>query len=130
MKQLRDNLWIGNIDSPQNPEILKQNGITAILNVAFNVTNPQYNPADFRMVQINLDDDSDNPFYLLRLTIDTLKIMWQEKEKVLVHCQLGKSRSTWVICQTIAELEKREIDDVLKEIQEKYPEAIKGPLFI
>ena len=129
MVKIRDNIWLVNERDGRNIRLIKKNGITAVLNVAFDVPGQVFDPREIDFVKIGLGDYNKNKEYLKRLAVDTLKNMLYNGEKVLVHCAVGASRSVWVICQAISELERKHINDVLEEVQKSSIRAIRGPLF-
>lgn len=49
------------------------------------------------------------------------EVLSSEKNKVLIHCFAGKSRSTTVLLAFLMESEKKKRDELLKEVKEKRP---------
>ena len=136
MTKIRENLYLGSWNSAK-PEELKKNGITAVLDVAFDTQIAYfeyhheplvYHPDEFRRVSINLGDYQDNKPYMKDLAIQTLKAMLYNGEKVLVHCVAGASRSVYVVVRLLSELEGRSYHDVFEEIQKLRPIGLLGPM--
>lgn len=129
MNKIRDNIWISGFDKAQDLGWLKEQGITAILNVATDVDDPDYFGKEISVVKIALGDCDYNKPYMKDLAVTTLKLMLMNNEKVLVHCAAGVSRSVWVVCKTLGDLENKNPREILEEVQQKRPIALYGPLF-
>lgn len=127
--KIRDNLFITDYQIPHEIDFIKENHITAVLNVAFEVNDPEYIPTAVRAVKIFLGDYGDNKPYMKEIAIDTLVKMLQNKEVVIVHCNAGMSRSVYVTCHTLARIEKKLPMDVFKEVITQHPFALVGPLW-
>lgn len=64
MNKIRDNIWISGLDKPQELGWIKQEGITAILNVAIDVNDPDYFNDNIANVKIGLGDCDYNKPYM------------------------------------------------------------------
>ena len=129
MIKLRDNLFVSNWQAPREPDYLKENGITAILNVAYEINDPEYGPGEIKMIKIALTDNDSNEKYMKRLAVDAAKRVMEGGGRLLVHCNAGQSRSVYVCTMAIAELEGKNHHDVWNEIKKLHPFAMFGPLF-
>ena len=136
MDKVRENLWIGNEEAAANIEALKKAGITAVLNVAWDVNDPvlenkETGMGDFsiRQIKVALRDHSDNKPYMKDIAVNTLKYLLLNDEKVLVHCAAGISRSAYVAVRATAELEGKSLGMIFSEFNEKRPQIVLGPLF-
>lgn len=130
MNEIRPNLYIGCMEEAQDLEFLKLNRITAVLNVAQGVNDPDLIGSEvIANVKIGLGDFDGNKPYLKDLAVYALKMMLAADERVLVHCRKGISRAVWVVCRTIADLDHTNPDIVLQEVITKRSEAQRGPLF-
>ncbi len=130
MNKLRDNLYIGNARDGSFLLGLRDNKITAILNVAYEVNDPIYDPKEIRSVKIGLLDSGKNKPYIKDLAIAMLISLLKEGEIVLVHCGAGLSRSVFVTCFALQTLEKIEAYDIFQEIRNIKPFAQKGELWL
>lgn len=129
MNKIRDNLYIGNASDPKNTEQLNKAGITAILNVAYEVDDPVYFPHQFSCVKVGLSDSNKNTVKMRQLAIDTLVRLLEHGDNVLVHCAAGQSRAVFVASHGIANFEKKVPEEVLAEIIKIRVFAHKGPLW-
>lgn len=129
MIKFRPNLYIGNYKDAADPVQLQKDGITGILNVAFEIDEGPVPPTEFRYFKIGLMDNDKNKEYTKRLAVDALKRMLTEKEQCLVHCAAGLSRSVYVAVSAIAELESKDPHDVYEELKLVHPMAMWGSLF-
>ena len=131
MDQIRPNIWIGGAEGRDVVEDLKAKGITAVLNVACDINSRgDIPPEDLRQIKIGLADHSLNQPYMKEIAVYTLKMMLLHGEIVLVHCAAGMSRSVWVVCKALSDLEGVDPKHILEEVQAKRPVATYGPLFV
>lgn len=129
MVKFRDNLYVGNYRDSHDDKLLLDGGITAVLNVAYEIDDPVYPPFQIRYAKVGLMDNHMNYPYIKELAVETLIAMLQDGETVLVHCAAGLSRSVYTACQAIAHLEERDITGVYDELKKLHPFAMYGPLF-
>lgn len=128
--KIRDNVFLSGMNESSDLQQLKDSGITALLNVAHEVNDPNnWERSEFRMCKVGMTDNVENPPYLKELAVSTLKNLLLNGEKVLCHCAAGASRSVWVICKTLGDLEGKDPRHILEEIQTINPFATYGPLF-
>lgn len=130
MNKLRERLFVGNYKDASDIEDLKRHGITAVLNVAFEVVDPIYSPKEIFYIKIGLLDSADNKHYRKQLAIDTLILLLEEKETVLIHCSAGVSRSVFIASLALASIEKRDPHDIFEEIRKERSFSQKGGLWI
>lgn len=143
MVRFRDNIYIGGYrDVYTGPitgdrtadehgaarELLAQ-GITAILNVGYEIDDPPMPPQVIRYIKVGLTDSADNQDYMKKLAVDSMIEMLNKGEKVLVHCAAGLSRSVYVAVMAVAHIEQKDWHDVFAELQKEHPFALIGPLF-
>lgn len=129
MSKIRDNIYIGSMDDAADINALVSSGVTASLNVAEDVNDPVCRTEQIRQVKIGLGDFNGNNPYMKELAVHCLKMMLANNEIILVHCAVGASRSVWVVCKALADLEGKDPRTVLEEVQSKRPIALYGPLF-
>jgi len=98
MNEIIDNIWIGDShDANHDYKGLKQNGITAILNVANDLDN-QYTFKDgFKLSICGLIDGAGNHSHAILSALYQLKNLVDSGHTILVHCHEGKSRSAFIV---------------------------------
>ena len=133
MQQISTKIFLGNShDAIHSKDILKELGVTAILNCAFDLHNNKLSHKDgFEIAQCGLVDGGGNNLYGMVSAITQLASLILKGHVVLVHCHEGRSRSAFVIlCFLMAFLndfdtdEQREIvlNETLSEMMEKSPD--------
>ncbi|KAL0950401.1 hypothetical protein HGRIS_010359 [Hohenbuehelia grisea] len=91
---IKDRLYIGNLTAAQSADSLSQNGITHILSVC-----PDYPSTSTNHLTIPvLDSEYENILIHLPKACDFIQHVLDQGGRVLVHCLMGISRSTAVVC--------------------------------
>ena len=132
MIKLRPNIFVGGMADVQGKaaaDIINAEGITAILNVAYEVQDPPMYPSQIRQVKIGMSDNNENVPYMKDLAVMVCEKMMDEGEVILVHCAAGLSRSVYTAVMAVANKEDKEPHDVFDELQMNHPWAMYGPLF-
>ncbi len=129
LNKVRGNLYIGSWPAAKH-DILLYNGITAVLDVAYDSAYVQYHPHEFRYVMVNLGDDHLNKRYMLDLAVDTLGKMLDNGETALVHCVAGASRSAYVVIKYLSIVENRSREDVFEEVHKIRKQVLWGLPFM
>ncbi|KAL9648728.1 hypothetical protein ABK040_003666 [Willaertia magna] len=97
---ITDYLFVGSVAVASDRDKLNQNGVTHIVNAAASVYCDNYFPNEFKYYSLSLYDDPNESiigsFYGV---IDFVENAIKNGGKVLIHCQMGVSRSC---CLTIA----------------------------
>jgi len=98
MDKIADNIYLGSSSDAQHrkPQ-LKAAGITAIFNVARDLTNTTTSHEDFKMYHVGLMDGGGNNPRLLRAAVEVLAAIVEAGDTVLIHCHEGKFRSALVL---------------------------------
>ena len=123
--QLTEQLFLSGENEIHDVDKLKEFGITAILNVGYQVTSPNYK--DFLMVKIGLHEFSSNPDFFKSLAVDILSRLIDNKQKVLIHCHAGAHRSPYIAFRYLAEKNNKTLDEVYQEMIPKVPWGIVYP---
>jgi hypothetical protein len=90
-------LYHGDFDHASNMNLLMNLGIRHIVNICDKPLETEI-IKKFNVLWINIDDDEDvNINQYFEQTNDFLLSCKEKKEKVLVHCQLGVSRSSSIV---------------------------------
>lgn len=116
LAEATENLYFGSQDVASDLELLKQNHITHILNLAPNVQNPY--PDDFKYLKLRVLDfpETDISQHFAQ-TNKFLAESLSSGARVYVHCNAGVSRSTTVVVAYIMMSQKIPVDDVLKRLK-------------
>jgi hypothetical protein len=96
-------LWIGAAGDLRDWRRLYDLGIRAIVELAYEET-PVALPRDFVVCRFPLVDGGGNDAELLRLAVDTLTRLLEEKFATLVCCQAGLSRSPGLTAAALTRL--------------------------
>lgn len=107
---------------------LQERGITAILNVAWEVNDLEYPPEEFKMVKVGLWDGVGNKPEMKSLAVMALRTLIDAGHTVAVHCLHGASRSPYIVFRYLAEKENVQIEALYKEFRTQYPDITISPL--
>lgn len=128
--KLRDNLYIGNWESGRATDReYRAMGVTAVLNVAFELSDAENTPDIVKMIKVGLMDNKDNPPEMKQLAVDVAKRLLENGDTVIIHCNAGMSRSMYTCVMAISEIEGVDHHEIWNEFKQKHPFAMWGPLF-
>jgi len=127
MDKILDNLYLGNLQSAQDPELLQQNGITHILSLLsprtpFHLPPPLDNVITRQLVELT-DEAETNILVFITSCLDFLEttLSASSNNKVLVHCRAGISRSASVVIAFLMKHENISFDDALETVRNARP---------
>lgn len=123
--KLLSNLYLSGANEVHNVEELKRLGITAVLNVAYEVSDPHHK--DFVMVKIGLHEFKENPAFLKNMAIEAIRKLIDHDHTVLIHCYAGAHRSPFIAFSYIAEVTGDSLDEVYKDILPGIPWGVVYP---
>ncbi|KAL0235683.1 hypothetical protein GEMRC1_002265 [Eukaryota sp. GEM-RC1] len=124
MSQITDSIFISGEEPAGNNEMLKENNITHVLNLAPQVCDPKSNHFDFlsRYLSINIADSPNEDFIPLILRTSTfIHDAVQSNGRVLVHCHQGVSRSCSAVIAYLMMTKQRSFSDCFQDVREKRP---------
>lgn len=121
-------LWIGNAADARNPSELHEQGIRAVVDLAFEHTAPQLT-RDLVHCRFPLVDGAGNPPGLVRIAIDTVVAFLRMGMPTLVACGAGMSRSPAVAAAALARFQNRDVDACLQEIVANRPHDVSPSLW-
>jgi protein-tyrosine phosphatase len=129
MIKLADNLYVGGYYDARDERELRAQGISAVLNVGFELNDPIFDQKIIRQAKVGLMDGAENTPFMKDLAVNVAFSLMKAGEILLVHCNAGWSRSVFVCTMVLAEQTGKDYHDVYAEIQKKHPFALYGPLF-
>jgi hypothetical protein len=102
---LQDFLYQGDINHATNEDLLNNLGIRHIINIC-NIRLPKSITENFNVLWINiLDDLKTNIKEYFKRTNEFLYLCKDKNEKVLIHCQMGISRSSTIVLAYLIKLD-------------------------
>ena len=111
---------VGNIDDAMHPEVLKTEGITAILSL---IGFPTFFPSDgFAWHSVELIDGPGNPMADIWQALHILEDL-QKTHRVLVHCSEGRSRSPFIIGCYLAWKNGLALDQAVAQVRRCHPDT-------
>jgi len=99
MDQVDENIYIGDVRSANNENLLREHGITHIVNATEELPN-FHPPPKFHYLKLNLKDNrSEDLLRVLEPTFQYISsvIRYNPRAKVLIHCHMGMSRSASLV---------------------------------
>lgn len=88
-------LFIGNADNARNVKVLKNLGITHVVNVTKNIGNYSQ---DIEYLNVPVDDDeSENIIQYMQISNEFINNAISQNGRILVHCNKGCSRSVTIV---------------------------------
>jgi protein-tyrosine phosphatase len=123
--KLSENIYLSGANEVNDIDSLMRHGITAVLNVAYEVSDPHHK--DFLMIKIGLREFHPNPDFFKAMAINTLANLIENGHTVLIHCYAGAHRSPYIAFRYLAEKQNRPIEEVYKEIMPNVPWGIINP---
>ena len=124
LDEIIDNVWLGNYSAAEDIKYLQSKGIKKILTL-IDQDGPNYKNEDgFIHKKLKVEDAVNQN--IIRYFGECLKFI-KGKEKVLVHCMAGASRSATIVIAYIMWTEKKNFSEALSLTQKKrfivYPNA-------
>ncbi len=113
-------LWIGNTAEARQPTKLHQQGIRAVVDLAYEVA-PAALPRELIAHRIPLSDGDGNDASSLRLAIESVERLIQAGIPALVACSAGLSRSPLIAAAAVARVENSSFEEILHRIQAVRP---------
>lgn len=129
MDFITERIAIGNRHEAADIEMLQANGITAVLNVAYDLDlrYPHLDSSPYRFAieyhKVGLIDGPGNKATTLTAAVYMLAQLLEWHKKVFVHCHAGISRSTTVVSTYLANTQSTNFDEALAIVQMRRPDA-------
>ncbi|MEO1289225.1 MAG: dual specificity protein phosphatase, partial [Chloroflexota bacterium] len=115
MYEIRDWLYIGKFSQTRNLSMLKQVGITAMLQLADYIPQP-----DMPILYLDVTDGESVPHDLIAEGVQFVREQKQAGKRILVACGAGISRSALFVVATLMEDENRTLFDAYHEVYSMY----------
>ena len=129
INEVADNLYVGNISTATNKELLQEKGITHVINILSHRFEPY--PSDFEYMHIHAYDVINwTLIYNFQATNLFIRDALKDGGKVYIHCMCGVSRSVSVLLAYLMTQSTKSLDVLLKEVQASRPVANPNPGFI
>lgn len=120
---VRENLLIGSGANAQDPAVIKNHGITAIVNCTEDIPNVFEN-SGVKYMRVSVKDTWKQP--ISNNFASTYAFIDRELKKggtVMVHCMAGISRSSTIVIAYLMKAESRSFDSVYAEVMGKRKQA-------
>ena len=129
INEVADNLYVGNISTATNKELLQEKGITHVINILSQRFEPY--PSDFEYMHIHAYDVINwTLIYNFQATNLFIRDALKDGGKVYIHCMCGVSMSVSVLLAYLMTQSTKSLDVLLKEVQSARPVANPNPGFI
>lgn len=136
MKQVYDNLFVGDVNDASNKNKQRKNDIDYILNISGSgperKTAPDYETIkEKNYIHIPIADDGTNPDFLIKTIIETAQKIHrqavEEDKSMLVHCAMGSSRSVAIAASLMSLENKKRVRENVNRIKKVRPVANPQP---
>lgn len=129
LSYILDNIYIGNISTSINKELLKEKGITHILSATSHFM-PAH-PEDFKYLHIpSYDITSFDLSEFFNQGSEFIKEGTSGNNRILVHCIYGKSRSVSLVISYLMTHKNYKYEDALALVKNQRPVANPNDSFI
>ena len=126
MDQVTPRLFLGSRSDAANPALLKQHAIDAVLSLE-----PVRLIASVRcQLILQLKDRQPMPLATLEQAVDFIALQIEQGRRVLVHCQMGISRSPTLVLAYLHRHAGLSLDQALARIQRARPQAEPHPVLL
>jgi hypothetical protein len=118
MYPIRSWLYVGKFRETQDDDLLKRRGISAILQLADSIKQP-----NILSLYVPIEDGEPLPFERLKKGIEFVRLAKVESGNVLIACGAGISRSASFAIAALKEEEKLTLFDAFQQVLAKHPQA-------
>ncbi len=110
MTKITDQIWIGNSQDAATIAKIKSNGINAILNCAFDLSDRFGWDQGIVLSHCGLIDGPGNPVPAYYSAVFGLANLIKQGKTILVHCHVGESRSVSIVMMYLNTIERHDWD--------------------
>ena len=118
MYRIRPWLSIGTLRESRNQNLLRVEGISAILQLADTITDSQR-----KVCYLPIEDEQPIEPHILTTGISFICAQYHEGQQLLIACEGGISRSSTFAIAGLKQLEGRTLPDTLTELRQQHPHA-------
>ncbi len=129
MDFITERIAIGNRHEAADLDMLQKQDIDAVLNVAYDLDISYFDSSqytyrfDIEYHKVGLIDEEGNQATTLAAAVYILAQLLERRNKVLVHCHAGISRSSTVVSTYLAHTEGISFDDAFSIVSAHRPEV-------
>lgn len=116
--EIIDNFYIGDVNSSFAYNSLKEKGITNIISVITGFEPPFSDEFNYLVVDA-LDTENTDISAVFEATNKFLDNIFENNEKVLIHCLRGRSRSATILCAFLIKKFGMKLDKILELMKDK-----------
>lgn len=110
-----DNIYLGSCFNASNKSLLDELNIKKIVNISYDI--PNYYE-DIEYYNYKIKDDGKDILEIEKLK-EILTFVLKDKQNILIHCVMGRSRSVSFIIYYLMIIHNMNIDDAIKYIEKK-----------
>lgn len=124
--QITDHIFLGDMFSVLDLKLFEEIGITTIISLADtdDLFNRVYHLKKINVIHSHFPDDFTTDIVMEgEILYPTIYRLVENKEKILIHCVAGKSRSTGVVMYYLMKKYNRSFSDVYQLVKGKRPET-------
>ena len=127
--QIASNLYLGCINAALDQPFLRRAGVTGIVNATVNGVNGF--PESYEYLRVSINDSSSERIGLFFPSVfDFIQRHRTAGHAVLVHCQVGVSRSATLVLAYLMMSEQQTLGEVYRRVQHIRPQIDPNPGFI
>ncbi|MDY6778118.1 MAG: dual specificity protein phosphatase [Candidatus Nanohaloarchaea archaeon] len=127
MDQVADHVYVGDYRDAQQEQRLKEAGISTVINLS---KRPSPELDGIETIHLPLDDSWKNEQEAFNRAFETVLDNISEEKNVLIHCNMGVSRSVSVTAAAIAARDGMSLREALHQIEEQHPRANPHPRLV
>lgn len=118
--QITDFLYLGNLTAARNEALLKETGITYVINATAEASDQQYEGIECSRIRLE-DHPNCNIGIHFDLIADKIEKLRQENQKIFVHCIAGVSRSATLVLAYLMKYKRMRLVDAHRLVKSKRP---------
>ena len=121
VNKVLDGIWISGYEAPRTESFLRENKISAVLNMAIEINDPK--TAGVNLFKVGIHDGVLTNVGCFEKAAEIINEARTNNENILVHCAAGISRSVTAVISYLMLYEKMGYGESIKKIREGRPQA-------